>query len=163
MARLGCLLMVVAMVLLFAIIVIPVLPFVENNATIDGYLTPLMCRPNERIERDLYSGSSRQGGTTFSMGVYCIDNENQRRDETGRWMMIGTLGFILPFLIGIFTYTGGGGTSKATHTATPHLVVTQDDESLSDKLREIKQAHDAGLISSEEYQSLRQKILDEEA
>ena len=166
MARLGCLLMVVSMVLLFGIIVIPVLPFLDKNTAIDNYLTPILCQPGEKIERDLYSEPNREGGTSFSMNVYCLDREEQRRDESGRWMLIGGAAFTLPFVIGLFAFIAG--VNRRVRTFTAAMPQTQfviggvsSGDTLTSKLREIEEARKAGLISSEEYDRLRKEILDE--
>jgi hypothetical protein len=71
-----------AIAFLMVIFVVPVLPFWDENETIDGYLQPLLCQPGETIERDLYSGVGSRGGTSYSMNVYCIDEKRDRRDET---------------------------------------------------------------------------------
>lgn len=162
MARFGCLLMIVSMVLLFAIIVVPVIPFLDNSPLIDGYLKPIMCQPDERIERRPYQTSGNRGGVVFTMDVYCINNENQQREESDRWMLAGMASFALPFVVGLITFIAGVGGPTTTTTTTPKIVTKQpDSETLSDKLRELKQAKDDDLISSEEYDRLRQKILDE--
>jgi hypothetical protein len=182
MARLGCLLMIIAMVALFAIIVIPVLPPTENMSEVDDLLEPLLCEPGQEIERELYSQTDFDG-TGYSMNVSCIDNEGQRTDATGRWVLVGVLAFTAPFLIGLFgliggftrmaskaaanaqsTVMSGAGIEKfvsvSTSGASPMMATSGSGRSLSERLQEIQQAMDAGLISEGEYERLRKEVLD---
>lgn len=161
---------------LCGIIVIPVLPPFEESAEIDGYLTPLLCQPEETILRDQYSGPSREGGTSYSMDVYCIDKDGDRRDETGRWALLGGGAFTIPFLIGLVLLIGGA--NRNTGNATPTLIANgtpvnfgtpasfgtqapSAGRSLSERLKQIDDARNQGLITAEEYDRLRKEILDE--
>ena len=100
MVKLGVLLIILAVVGMMVIIVLPVLPPLADNATIDQLLQPLMgmspaqprAQPGETIQRELYSRSTGDG-TNYSMDVYCLDRQEHRRDETGRWVLIGAVAF----------------------------------------------------------------------
>lgn len=185
MARLGCLLSIIGMVCLFGIVVLPVLPFLEKTTLIDDYLQPLLCEPGETIQRSQYSTRDSEG-TSYSMDVSCRNSDRQERDVTGRWMLIGIAGFLVPFLIGLFMFIGGvnRGVRRVVTTAngdvilpTPTTTIFGNKElvnsamnamrsagskSLTEKLQQVQDARDKGLISSEEYDRLRQEILDKE-
>ncbi len=174
MAKFGCLLMILSMLALCGIIVIPVLPPFEESAEIDGYLLPLLCQPDENIERDQYSGPGSRGGTSYSMDVYCIDKDGERRDETGRWGLIGGGAFVLPFLLGLVMLIGGLNRNArlTTSTLTVYPSGSQvnlggssfpsgEGLSLSERLKQLQDARDAGLVTVEEYERLRQEILNE--
>src|SRR5262249_13341467 len=88
-------------VMLFAVIVIPVLPQTNDNATVTNYLTPLLCNSGEKLIREQYQGYARDGGTNYSMTPYCVPSEGPKEDVTGRWVLIGGGGFIVPFLLGL--------------------------------------------------------------
>jgi hypothetical protein len=174
MAKLGCLLIILSVVGLCAIIVIPVLPFLDDSETIDGMLEPLFCEPGEKIERDQYTTSSNRGGTTFTMAVYCVSQESGRRDVTDRWTLIGMGAFLVPFLIGLFAFIAGVGRNarqRAAVSSSPIIVGGQmlsgsmppsssSGASLTQRLKEIQEARNAGLITAEEYERLRQEVLD---
>lgn len=97
----GVLLIIVAVLALCAVIVLPVLPQLADNATIDTALASVLCQPNEQFERELYQMRDRDG-TGFSMTPYCVNNEGQREDVTEKWVMVGVGLFIGPFIIGLF-------------------------------------------------------------
>lgn len=171
MARFGCLLIILGVFLLFAVIVIPVLPFLDNNAAIDGYLNPLICQPGEKIIRELYSEPGMDGGTNFSMDVYCLDREEQRRDETGRWALTGGVGFIVPFMVGLLLFINGFSRrartmgSTSTFGESPSVLVNvlraEGEKSLAERLHQLQEARDKGFITLEEYDRLRKEILDD--
>lgn len=168
---------------LCGIIVIPVLPPFEESTEIDGYLTPLLCQPEETIERDQYSERARGGGTSYSMDVYCIDKDGDRRNETGRWALLGGGGFTIPFLIGLFVLIAG--TNRSARNSAPTLMTTgtpvnfgtpsnygtsasfgsspapSAGRTLSERLKQIDDARNQGLITADEYDRLRKEILDE--
>ena len=90
---LGIVLMGIGFVALFGVIVIPVLPPTQDNATVNNYLTTLLCKPGEKLIREQYQ-TRDYDGTGYSMTPYCINSERQREDVTGRWVLIGAGGFI---------------------------------------------------------------------
>lgn len=109
-AGLGCLLMIAAMVLLFGLVVIPVIPQTANISTIDNYLKAILCQPTDRLIRDQYSYydyDSDGGGTAFSMNVYCENAAEQREDVTGKWTLISIGAFLAPFLLGLLLFIIG--------------------------------------------------------
>ena len=168
--------MILAMLVLFAVIVIPVLPFLDDNQSIDNFLQPLLCQPGEQIIREQYSRTDSDG-TSFSMDVYCMGRDEVRRDETGRWILIGGLGFTIPFLIGLFAFISGANaaTKKLVNQAVsvsgvPPIVLrmgemnTPDggsEQSLTERLQELEKARSTGLITEEEYARMRKDVLDE--
>jgi hypothetical protein len=157
---------------LCVLVVIPVLPPFKTNAGIDNMLRPLICQEGETIEREQYTERARGGGTSFSMNVYCIDQEATRRDETGRWFLIGAGVFVVPFLIGLFGVIAGsnqGARSAARSRSTTIGLQNMggftptgagSGPSLTERLKEIQQARDAGMITTEEYERLRKEALE---
>ena len=207
----GILLMVVGFGVLFGVIVIPVLPQTEDNATVTNYLTPILCNPGEKLIREQYV-THDSDGTGYSMTPYCVNSERQKEDVTGRWVLIGAGGFIVPFLLGLLltivsaarrqqnalfqavpnSYGGtdfamfssgnnsnpvgfNNGTLKVNGFEIKMDGLTQDKidalksqmqtlsggGDLTTKLKQLQEAKDNGLISSDEYDRLRQKILDD--
>jgi hypothetical protein len=179
----GCLLIVLAVLGLIVLVVVPVLPPFEENESIDAMLLPIVCQTGETILRDQYSEPAREGGTAYSMNVYCIDKDEERRDETGRWVIISMLIFGAPFGLGMLMIIGGaarGATKMATNigtfaqpTSSPFSTGTasfsagqpaqpQAGQTLSARLKQLDDARNQGLITPEEYDQMRQKILDEQ-
>ncbi|MCL4877996.1 MAG: hypothetical protein KJ064_15165 [Anaerolineae bacterium] len=169
----GCLLMIFSMVVLFGVTVIPVIPAFEDNQTIDDLLQPLMCQSGETIQRDQYSRSDTRG-TSYSMEVYCVKNNELKRDVTNRWIMVGVVGFVAPFLIGLFSFLVGviRGAAKLTGQVvsplitSPGVMVTTVGKGgasmpLADRLKQVEDAHRAGLISLDEYERMRQEIMND--
>lgn len=180
MAKLGCLLMILAMVALFAIVVIPVLPFLDDNAEIDTMLQALLCEPGERVIRQQYSRTDSDG-TSYSMDVFCMGRDEVRRDVTGRWVLIGVVGFVGPFLLGLAGLILGVNRfsnrarwraefANSTDTLPPSVTITTsraapdddgEDKSLSERLEELERARSLGLITEAEYERMRKAVLDE--
>lgn len=202
---LGVLLIIAACLAMCAIIVIPVLPPLADNGAIDNALAAILCKPNERLERDLYQ-STDNDGTSYSMTPTCINSERQREDVTGKWVLIGGGAFVFPFLIGMFlTISGASAVAKrriANSLGNPaytyvntsgmpasgveykdgvlkvggmqikmdnlnpenikaQMGISTGGSDLTEKLRQLQEAKDNGLISSSEYDRMRQKILDD--
>lgn len=208
----GVLLIVAGLVALFAIIVIPVLPPTQNNASIDNFLAALVCKPNEKLVREQYQRSDSRG-TSYSMTPYCVNSERQREDVTAKWALMGMGGFLVPFFIGLglliwgltraakrrietqmgsafgdtgFTVMDARGTIQKQisfqdgglkingidiqlDSLTPEKIEALKQQlrsvtgqgDLASKLKQIQDAKDQGLISSDEYDRLRQHILDD--
>lgn len=182
MARLGCLLMFVSFAALCVLVVLPVLPFLSESPALDNVLKPILCNTEERIEREQYSSRTRDDGTSYSMNVYCVYQNGQRRDVTDRWQVISLVSFLAPFLLGLFGLIFGlnraakNRTITAT-TATINLMGANPSriklenmlaampkptkQSLTERLKQLEEARNAGLISAEEYDRLRKEILDD--
>lgn len=105
-AGFGCLLIILAMVLLVAIIVVPVLPFTAQTDSIDALLSRALCQPGEQVVRDQYTTTDWEG-TGFSMNVFCRNAAGRETDVTGRWAIIGGAAFLIPFLIGLTLFIVG--------------------------------------------------------
>lgn len=214
---LGVVLMLAAIVLLLAMVVVPVIPATADNADVDTLLARVVCSPGETIIREQYT-TRDSDGTGYSANLYCVDNENQRRDETARWIIISIIAFTVPLLASIFMFIWGAGQAarrmrtvvlNAGSSPIPGVSVTQFStgtgsaspiegleikegsikfggmevrmdgltpervqslrqqvqthtgaDNLTNKLRQLQEARDAGLISTEEYDQLRKEILD---
>ncbi|MBL8165207.1 MAG: SHOCT domain-containing protein [Anaerolineae bacterium] len=179
MARLGCLLLILGMVALCGLVVLPVLPFTADTQAIDAALQPLLCNSGETLRRDLYSSSYRPGETSFSMDVTCLDSDNRERDVTGQWMLLSAVAFTAPFLIGLTLFIVGVSRAtrrslvasttdfnqvlKATGFNMPPAqtpVRTTNNPTLTQRLKELQEARDVGLITEQEFQQKRKELLD---
>jgi hypothetical protein len=180
MAKMGCLLIILSTVALCVIVVIPVLPFLNNSPEIDRFMQPLLCQPGETVRREQYSYQDFEG-TAYSMNVYCVNNDEVERDVSARWFIMGAVAFTVPFLIGLFMFIYGvnrysknrvatlttaslGNTGWAMPQSSMMSVNTTSSgvgkATLTQRLKELQDARDAGLISSIEFDKARQQILD---
>ncbi len=214
---LGGVLMVLAFIFLFGFIVFPVIPQLADSPVFDSILGAVLCAPDQTLVRDQYS-QSFGSETQYSMNVACQDAKGNLSDVTDRWGQVGMVGYLVPFLIGLFLFLNGsrgledqkkqqkltqyrrsdiggvitpevkdgvlrvGGVDLAVNDFTPDKiadfkrqlraragsadnsvrVVTKDtNSSFSDKLKQIQDAHESGLIDDAEYDRLRQKIIDD--
>lgn len=176
MAKLGCLLIILAVTGLIAIVVVPVLPFLNNSPQVDNFLQPLLCQQGETVRRDQYSYTDFEG-TSYSMNVYCMGDDEVERDVSTRWFVIGMVAFLAPFLIGLFTFIFGvnrytrnrvatlttpsiGNTDWGSGVMSVNTVASSSKPTLTERLKELQEARDAGLISAIEFDRARQQILD---
>lgn len=166
MTRLGCLLMIVAVSALCVLTILPVLPFTADTAAIDDLLTGVLCQPNERLQREQYSYPAQDGGIMFSMNVACVDREGRGRDINDLWTIVSMISFCLPFGAGVLliitglTRRAGQVVTVAQTAVTVPVPAAAQGKSLADRLRELQQAHEAGLLTDTEYERLRREILD---
>jgi hypothetical protein len=177
MARLGCLLEIISMVALFMLVVLPVIPIFEDSEFFDNMLKPVLC-PDGTIRREQYQTYDDDDGTGYSMNVYCEDSEGDETDVTGAWIGIGIAAFLIPFLIGLFMMINGFNKGvRGMMGGMPHVdnevgygtpasfgMPMQDKpknqpKTMSEKLQELEQAKQQGLLTESEYQQARQEIL----
>ncbi len=238
MGRLGCwlgfFLMTLAMVAMFALVVLPVIGPFRDNATLMSLQAAINCPPGYTFENE-FTTYSRPGETMDVATGYCISPDNEKRTELtpeqqGRFFLIAVGVFVIPFIIGLFMFIAGvnvmthnsvrsavqtgripfvntgpvqsPGTSvsyvttssgnpidpkisamirrttgldldelhQQAHAQGSASVMSVSDwsdntnlsgGSLSERLKQIDDARDQGLISKEEYERLRKAILND--
>ncbi len=188
MGRLGVLLIFLSVVVMIGGLVVPMFPEMDSLGTV-SLLETLLCGSGEKLEREQFNYSVAPGESGVSTTLYCVGYE-QREEVTGTWIVLVIAGFMIPFFIGLMMTIGGtarrsgrlvtqasGGLVDIQMGTIPKVKVSgmdlsdfintamtgtrvEDGGSLKDRLKELKEAHDAGLISEEEYTRLRQEILD---
>jgi hypothetical protein len=109
MARMGCLLGVLligfAVVALFALVVIPVLPFGENNPTLMQIKGTLVCEPGQQYVMEGYNFSDNRGsGRRFN--VFCVGDDGAKLDVMEKDFLVSLVLFVVPFLVGLFLTIG---------------------------------------------------------
>jgi hypothetical protein len=201
MARMGCLLGVLligfAVVALFTLVVIPVLPFGENNPTLMQIKGALVCEPGQQYVMEGHNFSDNRGsGRRFN--VYCVGDDGTKLDVIEKDFLVSLVLFVVPFLVGLFLTIGasaglargvtrnvlqdvsgfqmgqagslnvGGMQIRVQRSGNPSMPIDPNallfgDQSvtLADKLKQLEQARTQGLISQEEYDRVRKRILDE--
>ncbi|MCU0497413.1 MAG: SHOCT domain-containing protein [Anaerolineae bacterium] len=210
MARFGCLLMAMSMVLMFALIVLPVIGPFRDNPILMSLQAAINCPPGYNFENEFDSYRPSPGTTVEAATGFCISPEGQRTELTSaqqeRFILISTGGFVFIFILGVFAMIVGVNRTVAQAADISHTtsfagidIVTQGDRirvnmpgisepivldknkntaqgaqtfvvtsnlsndgtgSLAERLHQLEEARDQGLITSEEYQRMRQMILD---
>lgn len=103
---LGTVLMLVAFAILFGLVVFPALPGGENHPLLTNTLEPLFCKASENlVEETLVQRDLR--GTVSSPRYYCENEAGERRDVTNKAVLYGIVGFVVPFLGGLFLSIAG--------------------------------------------------------
>jgi hypothetical protein len=201
MARMGCLLGILligfAVAALFALVVIPVLPFGENNPTLMQIKGALVCEPGQQYIMEGHNFSDNRGsGRRFN--VYCVGQDGTKVDIIEKDFLVSLVLFVVPFLVGLFltigasaalargvtrnaiqdvsgfqmTNDGGINVSgmqiRVARSGNPSipldpnaLLFGENQTTLAEKLQQLEQARTQGLISQDEYDKMRQRILDE--
>lgn len=197
---LGLILMGGAFVLLFGLLL--GVEDLARHSTFGPMLTDTFCNPGEKVVSESRA-YRRAGESGQEILFFCQDSQGRRRDITGAYVVVAIVGFIVPFLLGLFMVIGsvrrmvaraasqmmripaGGMVSLPGMPRSSNMQVTGHDVSagsnvndfiqqafnasqqeiargddLSSRLRKLDEARDAGLISGDEYQRARQKILD---
>ncbi len=190
---LGTLLMGFAMASLFALVVIPVLPFGENNPTLMQIKGALLCEPGQQYVMEGQNFSDNRGsGRRFQ--VYCVGADGAKVSVIEKDFLVSAAIFVVPFLVGLFLAITGGAvaTRNRVNRALQDGVQMQDGvvsvggmqirvqpgvagvspqgfqlaqpaADLTDRLQQIEEARRKGLITQAEYDRMRQRILDESA
>jgi hypothetical protein len=105
MRRIGCLLGVFLIVFSFVamavLVVIPVLPFGENNPTLMAIKGALLCAPGQNYVMEGRNFSDVRGsGRTFQ--VYCVKEDGTKINVMDKDFLVSIIAFVVPFLIGLF-------------------------------------------------------------
>jgi hypothetical protein len=201
MARMGCLLGILligfAVAALFALVVIPVLPFGENNPTLMQIKGALVCEPGQQYIMEGHNFSDNRGsGRRFN--VYCVGQDGTKVDIIEKDFLVSLVLFVVPFLVGLFLTIGAsaalargvtrnvlqdvsgfqmtndgsvnvsGMQIRVARSGNPSMPIDpnallfgENQATLAEKLQQLEQARTQGLISQDEYDKMRQRILDE--
>lgn len=201
--RFGCLFGIGLMVLAFGIMGFFMLPLLfEGNESVMAIQAAVLCGPGETFTTDFYTMSDLRG-TARGGQVYCVAEDGTRTEATGKSMLYAMIGFIVPFMLGLFlamrgaskqsqgslddllAASGQGGftsgsvqVDRRTYEIDPKSVdvkallqqfgidagdgvqVQRGGGSLTEQLKDLQAAYDKQLITREEYDRLRQQILD---
>src|SRR5262249_17080337 len=206
----GVILLLFAFAVMAVFIVIPaVLPSISDAPFIRDTLQTLLCKEGQTLT-DKHRTFPQPGRPVTTITTSCVNNEGQSRDVTGQAILYGIVGYLVPFLTGLFMviiganrrrrYTmqsfstlGGQGFSmnnlnymdnlkmagldvnvdpdgKVTVKLPDGRVISGQQgmvsafgnvNSLTDRLKELKSAYDAGLITQSEFEAKREEILKE--
>ncbi len=117
--RVGIALMVIAFAILGYFIVIPaVMPSVQDTPWLHGPYQALFCHSGETLGSDSETYHPRPGETDTTLTLSCVDAQGNARDVSGSVIAVGMIGYLAPFLIGLFMWTTGNNQKKQTATPT---------------------------------------------
>lgn len=173
----GRLLIILGTALIIAAVALIIMVFsVEDIPIVQETLAGLYCEPNEIIT---HASVLRFGGTENADDLYfCDNNEGEEREITGQIMLTAGGVFIVPFLLGLLmTMYGAWSTQKnfsnKALSVTGHEIYkmkggslsqpvdfSKNTSNLADRLQQLDEARQQGLISKAEYDRTRQSILD---
>lgn len=152
--------------LLFGLIIIPASSDSFDNGTIDALLGPILCEPNERLQR-VQAPNPSLSFIDMKMVPYCMNIRTEtRRDVSERWTLIAlsstALAFVLSSLVEIWVVVSLIR-RKQQQEAAMGIVRRRNGmplpkETVTDKLKQIEEAYKAGLISYDEYDKARQNV-----
>ena len=168
------LLNVIGIIILIAVIIVPMMPQFRNDKRVDSLLGTVLCSQGERLVRDSSNNPifSRVG---ITMTPYCVTRSGQKHDMTMRWILIGLGGFGVAMLFGLVldimlilnlfrravVHLAVVRNTPPSFSTTPSMPPSEDLElSLTDKLKRLDEARKSGLIPKEDYDRLRQAILE---
>src|SRR5260221_3888476 len=98
----GIALMVFAFVILTIFIIAPsVITPLDNAPLLRGIMQMAVCRSNEELTAG-YSTFRTPGTTRTSIGYNCVDKQQNARNVNDQVLQIGGIGYLVPFLVGLF-------------------------------------------------------------
>ncbi len=199
----GIALMVFAFVILTLFIIAPaVVSSLDDAPLLKSIMQIAVCRPNEVLTAG-YSTYNTPTSTSRSIHLNCVDSEHNARAVSEQIIQIGAIGYLGPFLVGLFMALLGRPDDKK-QTTVPSTAVgidladrnaravrleallearekssgavanlnpsdqvhsqaqnQPDHLPLAQRLRELKEAFNAGLITEAEYKAKRKELLNE--
>jgi hypothetical protein len=175
---LGVFLMVFAFVVLFTFIILPsVISSFDNVPPLKAAYELVFCKTGETLHDSRTTYNPSPGTTVTTVDVSCVDKEGKERDISGDAISVGAVGYLVPFLVGLFMTLLAASREKVPPTSTyvPSVQVHHDPipsinrveppdkekhlESAITRLKELKSALDSGLITQAEYDAKHKEIL----
>jgi hypothetical protein len=104
--------------MIFLIIVPAVLPSFNDAPIMRSAFQTMFCKPGETLTDSHATYRPEPGKTVSTVSLGCINNENQVTEITEKLIVFGTVGFIVPFLVGLFMVITGTSMKKPVFTQT---------------------------------------------
>lgn len=138
-------------------------------------LSTILCPTNQTLSRET---SSFRGETDVTF--YCVNDDGVHQNEVTGWVVLMMFGLFIPMVISILlvVVAGVGKTRRAVEVVAGsygaredvldplanqarHVNVGVGEPTLQNKLQQLKDAYEAGLINKWEYDDRKEQILDE--
>ena len=118
---LGIALMVFAFVILGLFIIAPAVFKMDDAPLLKNIVQTLACQPGETLSAS-YSTYDTPTSSTRSTDLSCVNSEKQSRDVSGQLIGIGAVGYLVPFLVGLFmTLLAGNSFDKKGYSTTSNF------------------------------------------
>ncbi|HLY24760.1 MAG TPA: SHOCT domain-containing protein [Aggregatilineales bacterium] len=113
MVMVGAVLMVIAFLILGVFVIAPaVFSPLDSAPLLKNVLQSVICKQGEALTAS-YSEYDTPTSTTRSTDLTCVNNEKQGRDVSGAVIGIGLVGYLVPFLGGLFLTMIGANRAKS--------------------------------------------------
>lgn len=159
MTRIGIALIIISILFMLASLLLP-----DTLAP----LSPLFCEDGETLGGQVIaSGNLRR--STVGTSYWCTDKNGNQRNVNDSVIAGTTIIFLALFFVGMGVASVGYSISQkgkaAVPTSTPSPAFTLENRidastGLTDALKDLEDSRAAGLISEDEYQRLRQKVME---
>ncbi len=147
----GVALMVFAFVILTIFIIAPaVVGSLDDAPFLKSMIQTAVCSSNEVLTAS-YSTYNTPTETTRSIHPSCVDKEKHARDVSQQIIQIGAIGYLAPFLIGLFMTVGAKPGNKKQSYVSPTTVKSDVANHEADALKALMEASDqlkSGLASA---------------
>lgn len=108
----GVLFDILAAVALVFFVVLPSIMSLDDVPGATPVFQNLLCERGETIDVHRQVYNPRPGSTTYSAEFFCVRESGVERDVSGKMILMGIVGFTLPFLIGLFCIISGSASLK---------------------------------------------------
>ena len=131
--------------------------------------TPIVCQSNQYLQIAQDRHSWRPGATMWTARIYCVDPKTSRREDCTTLVKLVSgaiygVGIFVLLLLRISLKTARPVAERTPRAANGKPVPTNDSapgRSIEEKLAELKQLHEANLITTLEYEQKKAEILRE--
>lgn len=115
----GALLIVISVVFMLTFIVLPaVIPSFDSLPPLKSTFQALFCKPGETLVDSRSTYRPSPGTTVTSVNLACVNAEKQARDISSAPIPVGAVGYLVPFLVGLFTLMLAINSKKSARTST---------------------------------------------
>jgi hypothetical protein len=158
----GCFSFIIGMVALFIVVALPSL--ITDNGLINQVMGSVFCGDSDAYINESYTTSARRGGgISWVLNAKCHRPNNRIEDITSTQELAGFGLFFGCIIVGFMAFL------IIPTKVTPPAITAKlggrenntslDDDGLSNKLNQLENAYEAGLISKEEYDDARKRLL----
>jgi hypothetical protein len=160
-----------------AFLLFSIIPAVSENTFVMGVLQGMYCDPGDQLSAERIV-TYDDDGTGYSADYTCTRPDESTYNVTGKSILYTIVGFTIPLMLGIgimttirprlaqntqamADYIEYQQMYPQTVASTPTQPSAGSPSDLAARLDQLKQAHESGLLTSEEYERKRAEILNE--
>jgi hypothetical protein len=152
----GCLLLILGFgYLVVGVILRPIMPDAVHGV-IDGVFDTLLCGPDEQYQQDPFLRGTMRRNIVGEGDSWCENAAGQQRDVSWAEFNVAIVLFVVPAAVGA-VLAARGLASVPSRRKVPSVGA---ERTLSDRLRELDEAYQNGLITQAEYERAREGLLE---